>query len=60
MVKRQRIERRIASRRRQSPCVQCVALVLALSVVVGPLLWERVTSIAGAVVVKPSSSRGKS
>jgi len=31
---------------RQSTCKTCVTLLAAAAIVIGPLLWERITSIA--------------
>jgi hypothetical protein len=38
---------------RQSICKTCVGTLAACAIVVGPILWERITSIASLIVKFP-------
>lgn len=55
MVVRKSSGRRRADARRQSLCRKCLALLAVVAMVVPPLVWEQITSIASKVL-KPSVS----
>jgi hypothetical protein len=56
MVIRNKIDRR-RRQVRQSICKSCLSLLTAVALVVGPLIWERIVSIADLLMNVPSTWR---
>jgi hypothetical protein len=56
MVTRQKKDRR-KLQVRQSICKTCMSLMAALAIVLGPLMWERIASIA-SYLLNPSPTWG--
>jgi hypothetical protein len=57
MVIRKSVDRR-RFHMRQSICKTCVSFIMALAVILGPAVWERITSIASMLLVPPISKVG--
>lgn len=57
MVIRSSRDRR-ARQMRQSTCKVCVSLLMSVAIVVGPLLWERITSVASWLYNSTPTWRG--
>jgi len=57
MVTRQQKDRR-KLQVRQSICKTCMSLMAAFAIVLGPLMWERIASIASYLLNSPPTWRG--
>jgi hypothetical protein len=56
MVVRKSASRRRSDARRQSLCRKCYALVAVAAIILPPLVWEQITSIASYVLKSPVSN----